>query len=102
MERLALEREALDTIPFPALLIDKNYQVVFMNKRAEELYPQGYQTCYQLSHSFSEPCHLHKDHRCPPKGDSRKGSKRIFSPSQAQDREGRGILFGKDNFHART
>jgi hypothetical protein len=45
----------LDTIPFPALLIDKNYQVVFMNKRAEELYPQGYQTCYQISHSFSEP-----------------------------------------------
>jgi len=55
MVRLALEREALDIIPFPALLIDKNYQVVFMNKRAEELYTNGGQTCYQLSHSFSEP-----------------------------------------------
>ena len=55
MEGLALERRALDIVPFPALLIDKDYQVVFMNKRAEELYPQGYQTCYQLSHSFSEP-----------------------------------------------
>jgi diguanylate cyclase (GGDEF)-like protein/PAS domain S-box-containing protein len=65
MERLALERRALDIAPFPALLIDKDYRVVFMNKRAEELYPQGYQTCYQLSHSFSEPCHLHKDHPCP-------------------------------------
>jgi PAS domain-containing protein len=65
MVRLAFERLMLDTIPFPVLLIDKNYRVVFMNKSAEELYPQGYQTCYQLSHSFSEPCHLHKDHPCP-------------------------------------
>jgi nitrogen-specific signal transduction histidine kinase len=55
MERLAFERRALDIIPFPALSIDKDCQVIFMNKRAEELYPQGYQTCYQLSHSFSEP-----------------------------------------------
>jgi len=55
----------LDIVPFPALLIDKDYQVVFMNKRAEELYTNGGQTCYQISHSFSEPCHLHKDHPCP-------------------------------------
>ncbi len=65
MERLAFEMQALDIIPFPALLIDKDYQVVLMNKRAEELYTNGGQTCYQLSHSFSEPCHLHKDHPCP-------------------------------------
>jgi diguanylate cyclase (GGDEF)-like protein/PAS domain S-box-containing protein len=65
MVGLAFERRVLDTIPFPVLLIDKNYQVVFMNKRAKELYPQGCQTCYQISHSFSEPCHLHKDHPCP-------------------------------------
>jgi diguanylate cyclase (GGDEF)-like protein/PAS domain S-box-containing protein len=65
MERLALEVQALDIFPFPALLIDKDYRVVFMNKRAEELYTNGGRTCYQISHSFSEPCHLHKDHPCP-------------------------------------
>jgi diguanylate cyclase (GGDEF)-like protein/PAS domain S-box-containing protein len=75
MEGLALERRALDIVPFPALLIDKDYRVVFMNKCAEELYPQGGQTCYQLSHSFSEPCHLHKDHPCPLKEISEKSLK---------------------------
>jgi hypothetical protein len=75
MVRLAFERRALDIVPFPALLIDKDYQVVFMNKSAEELYPQGYQTCYQLSHSFSEPCHLHKDHPCPLKEITERGLK---------------------------
>jgi PAS domain S-box-containing protein len=70
-----LRGEALDIIPFPALLIDKDYQVVFMNKRAKELYTNGGQTCYQLSHSFSEPCHLHKDHPCPLKEIREKGLK---------------------------
>ncbi len=75
MVRLAFERRALDIVPFPALLIDKDYQVVFMNKRAEELYPQGYQTCYQISHSFSEPCHLHEEHPCPLKEITERGLK---------------------------
>jgi len=57
MERLVFEVQALDIIPFPVLLIDKDYQVVFMNKSAKELYTQSGQTCYQISHSFSEPCH---------------------------------------------
>jgi len=44
MEGLAIERRALDIVPFPALLIDKNYQVVklatslvipFLNPRAD-------------------------------------------------------------------
>jgi hypothetical protein len=78
MERLALERRALDIIPFPALLIDKDYQVVFMNKHAKELYTQSGQTCYQISHSFSEPCHLHKDHPCPLKEISERGLKECF------------------------
>jgi diguanylate cyclase (GGDEF)-like protein/PAS domain S-box-containing protein len=75
MEELAFERRALDTIPFPVLLIDKNYQVVFMNKRAKELYTNGGQTCYQISHSFSEPCHLRKDHPCPLKEITERGLK---------------------------
>ena len=75
MEGLVLEREALDIVPFPALLIDKDYQVVFMNKRAKELYTNGGQTCHQLSHSLSEPCHLHKDHPCPLKEIREKGLK---------------------------
>ena len=65
MEGLALERQALDIIPFPAFLINKDYRVVLMNKSAEELYPQGYQTCYQLTYSLCEPCHLYKDYPCP-------------------------------------
>ena len=65
MEGLALERQALDIIPFPAFLINKDYRVVLMNKIAEELYPQGYQTCYQLTYSLCEPCHLYKDYPCP-------------------------------------
>lgn len=46
MVRLALEKRALDIIPFPALLIDKDYQVVSTNKKAEELYTNGGKTCY--------------------------------------------------------
>jgi FOG: GGDEF domain len=75
MEGLALERQALDIIPFPALLIDKDYQVVLMNKHAKELYTQSGQTCYQISHSFSEPCHFHKDHPCPLKEITERGLK---------------------------
>jgi diguanylate cyclase (GGDEF)-like protein/PAS domain S-box-containing protein len=75
MERLALERRALDIIPFPVLLIDKEYRVVSMNKHAKELYTQSGQTCYQISHSFSEPCHLHKDHPCPLKEITERGLK---------------------------
>jgi diguanylate cyclase (GGDEF)-like protein/PAS domain S-box-containing protein len=75
MERLALEMQALDIIPFPAFLIDKDYRVVFMNKRAEELYTQSGQTCYQISHSFSEPCHFYEDHPCPLKEISEKSLK---------------------------
>jgi diguanylate cyclase (GGDEF)-like protein/PAS domain S-box-containing protein len=75
MGRLAFEMQALDIIPFPALLIDKDYQVVFINKRAEKLYTNGGQTCYQISHSFSEPCHLHKDHPCPLKEITERGLK---------------------------
>jgi diguanylate cyclase (GGDEF)-like protein/PAS domain S-box-containing protein len=75
MERLVLEMQALDIIPFPALLIDKDYRVVLMNKRAKELYTQSGQTCYQLSHSFSEPCHLHKDCPCPLKEIRERGLK---------------------------
>jgi PAS domain-containing protein len=75
MVGLAFKRLTLDAIPFPVLLIDKNYKVVFMNKRAEELYTQSGQTCYQISHSFSEPCHLHKDHPCPLKEITERGLK---------------------------
>jgi diguanylate cyclase (GGDEF)-like protein/PAS domain S-box-containing protein len=75
MGGLAFEMQVLDIIPFPTLLIDKDYQVVFMNKRAKELYPQGGQTCYQISHSFSEPCHLHEDHHCPLKEMPERGLK---------------------------
>ena len=67
MEGLAFEKRTLDVVPFPALFIDKDYQVVFMNKRAKELYTNGGQTCYQLIYSFSEPCHFHEDHPCPVK-----------------------------------
>ncbi len=70
MGRLAFERLTLDTIPFPALLINKDYRVVFMNKRAEELYTNGGQTCYQLTHSFSKPCYP-----CPLKEITERGLK---------------------------
>jgi len=46
-----------------------------MNKRAKELYTNDGQTCYQLTHSFSEPCHLHKDHPRPLKEIVEKGLK---------------------------
>jgi nitrogen-specific signal transduction histidine kinase len=75
MVRLALEMQALDIVPFPVLLIDKDYRVVFMNKRAKELYTNRGQTCYQISHSFSESCHLHKDNPCPLKEITERGLK---------------------------
>jgi PAS domain-containing protein len=98
MERLALEVQALDIIPFPALLIDKDYRVVLMNKRAKELYTQSGQTCYQVSYSFSEPCHFHKDHPCPLKEIREKSLKEYSVLHRHKTKDGEEYLLVKTIF----
>ncbi len=40
---------ALDLIPEPVLIVDENYQVLFANKKAREIYGNRAETCYGLS-----------------------------------------------------
>jgi len=98
MGGLALGRRALDIIPFPALLIDKDYRVVLMNKRAEELYTRSGHTCYQISHAFSEPCHFHKDHPCPLKEISEKSLKECSVLHKHKTKDGEKYLLIKTIF----
>ncbi len=56
---------ALDLIPEPVLIVDENYQVLFANKKAREVYGNRAETCYGLSHSFPAPCYEYEGHSCP-------------------------------------
>ncbi|QID34211.1 diguanylate cyclase [Hydrogenobacter sp. T-8] len=62
-----MDYSALDLIPEPVLIVDENYQVLFANKKAREVYGNRAETCYGLSHSFSKPCYEYEGHSCPVK-----------------------------------
>lgn len=62
-----MDYSALDLIPEPILIVDESHRVIFANKKARELYGEGPETCYQLSHSFEKPCYEQEGHPCPVK-----------------------------------
>ncbi|EDP75526.1 diguanylate cyclase [Hydrogenivirga sp. 128-5-R1-1] len=55
----------LDLVPVPVLVVDENFGLLFVNKRARELYGDGVGTCYALSHGFDRPCSAEDGHPCP-------------------------------------
>ncbi len=58
---------ALDLIPEPVLVIDENYRIVFLNRKAKEVYGDVEQTCYGLTHASEVPCYELDSHPCPVK-----------------------------------
>lgn len=62
-----MDYSALDLIPLPVLVIDENYRVVFLNKKAKEIYGEVEGECYEVTHSFTQPCYLEQTHPCPVK-----------------------------------
>ncbi len=62
-----MDYSALDLIPEPVLVVDEDHRVIYANKKAREIYKEGPETCYQLSHSFGKPCYEYEGHPCPVK-----------------------------------
>ncbi|WP_448588337.1 sensor domain-containing diguanylate cyclase [Thermocrinis sp.] len=57
--------DLLNLISIPFIAVDENYNVVWMNKKAKELYPSGFEKCYQMTHDTPEPCYFQAEHPCP-------------------------------------
>jgi diguanylate cyclase (GGDEF)-like protein len=53
-----------DSLPFPVLWIDSDYQVRYANSTARRTYGSATGTCHELTHGFSEPCDRHGE-LCP-------------------------------------
>jgi len=61
-----MDFEVLNWIHEPVLVIDKDFNVVFMNKKAVEIYGEtDKKHCYEISHNFNQPCFHFKEHPCP-------------------------------------
>lgn len=59
--------EIIDAIADPVVVIEPDYRVEVVNRRARELYPQAGKSgmlCHQLSHHSADPCGG-ADHPCP-------------------------------------
>jgi len=60
--------EQFNKIKEPIMVIDRDYNIIFMNETAKEEYAGKEGTkCYQVSHGFNEPCWEHSEHPCPKK-----------------------------------
>jgi diguanylate cyclase (GGDEF)-like protein len=46
----------LESLPFPVMLIDEEYRVVYRNAEAMRTYGSATGTCYELTHGYSQPC----------------------------------------------
>ena len=69
-----VKREGLfdycDKVPLPLIVVDSDYNVVLMNRRAEEKFPsvKRFAKCYELTHGLEKPCwELRGDVACPVK-----------------------------------
>jgi len=61
-----MDFEVLNWIQEPVLVVDKDFNVVFMNKKAVEIYGESDKKhCYEISHHFNQPCFHFKEHPCP-------------------------------------
>jgi diguanylate cyclase (GGDEF)-like protein len=52
----AASRPLLDSLPFPILWIDANYEVCYRNTEAERMYGTAGRTCHEITHGYSRPC----------------------------------------------
>jgi hypothetical protein len=60
--------ELLNKIKEPIMVIDKDYNIVFMNETAKKEYKGMKGTkCYQVSHNSDKPCWEFVEHPCPKK-----------------------------------
>lgn len=62
-----MDYTALDLIPEPILVVDREHRVIFANRKAKQVYGEGPDRCYKLSHNFDSPCYEHEGHPCPVK-----------------------------------
>ncbi len=60
-----MDFSSFNVFPFPVLIIDKNFRVVFKNKKALEVYGDNGEFCYTLSHGIDHPCTPDQEHICP-------------------------------------
>ncbi len=56
-----------DLIPEPVLVVDENYKVIYLNKKAKETYEVKGDTCFEITHNFFSPCYEYGEHPCPVK-----------------------------------
>lgn len=63
-EPLQAAKPVLDSLPFPVLWIDAEYNVRYRNTEAERTYETVADTCYELTHGYSRPCDQHGE-PCP-------------------------------------
>ena len=68
-----MDYSAFDFIPLPVLVIDEDYQVIFLNRKAKETYGDREGKCYEITHSFSQPCYTIENCPCPVKYIKEKG-----------------------------
>lgn len=63
------EFRTFEAIPVPVLLIDDDFNVVYMNRVAREVYGEEAQgkKCFDAGHRFSHPCYLVENLTCPVK-----------------------------------
>ena len=65
---MSKDYEQFNKIKEPIMVIDKDYNIIFMNETAKKEYEGRQGTkCYQVSHNFDEPCWEHTEHPCPKK-----------------------------------
>jgi len=60
-----MDYSRLDLVPVPILVIGEDFGLIFVNRKARELYGDEASTCYKLSHGLEEPCRTEDGHPCP-------------------------------------
>jgi len=73
--------EGLDLLLDPIVVVDKNYRVLFTNKKAKEIFgePNDNQPCYRYIFGFQEPCWNYSGYVCPIKEAKSKEGKWVVS-----------------------
>ncbi len=59
-----MEYEAYELFPDPVLLLDKDYKVIYANKRAKELYELDKEQCYKIFKDSPKPCQEYGGNIC--------------------------------------
>ncbi len=59
-----MDLSLLDLLPVPAIVVTGRYELVFVNRKAKEVYGDA-RTCHQLSHRSPVPCREQDGKPCP-------------------------------------